>query len=195
MLALWVERCFKLTSNQSVNEYTKNSVDTLVEFIQEQGKKRSFNEELLIKTFNENGIYLVIEDDLPGTKTRGAFKVLNNKPAVFLTRKYKRVADIYFALLHELAHCKSDFNRAKSGCMVTYEGETKEDYEIKADKKALNWMFDDKMYQKLKENIKLLENVEYNKCFAVYRLALDKIIGYSSNLYQLNNPVIDISKH
>ncbi len=146
--------------------------------------------EKLVEEFNKNGIYLVIEDDLPGTKTRGAFKILNNTPAIYLTRKHRRIADIYFALLHELAHCKSDFNRAKSGCMISSENESKEDYEIKADAQALNWMFDKTSYLLLKENSKLIENGNYNKCFAVYRLALDKIIDYKSDLYQINNPVI-----
>lgn len=96
--------------------------------------------------------------------------MLNDKPAIFLTCKHKRYADIYFALLHELAHCKSDFNRAKSGSIVsTIESET-EDYEIKKAK-------------------------EYNndavKSFLAYRLAKDKIISYSSTFYQQNNPVID----
>ena len=78
----------------------------------------SINKEL-IKVFNDNGIFLAIEKDLTGSKIRGAFKVLNIKPAIYITKKHKRYADIYFALLHELAHCKSDFNRAKSGSWIS----------------------------------------------------------------------------
>ena len=74
--------------------------------------------------------------------------------------------------------------------MISSESESKEDYEIKADAQALNWMVDKTSYLMLKENIKLIENGNYNKCFAVYRLALDKIINYKSDLYQINNPVI-----
>lgn len=192
LLALWIERCYKLTLNQKVEKYSKENIEKLVKFINVQGKKHSFNEELLIKTFNDYGIYLVIEDDLPGTKTRGAFKVLNDKPAIYLTRKHKRVADIYFALLHELAHCKSDFNRAKSGCMISYDDKEEENYEIRADKQALNWMCDDKLYQNVKDNMKMLENKDLNICFIVYRLAKDGEIKYNSSLYQANNPIINL---
>ena len=51
---------------------------------------------------------------MSGSKIRGAFKVHVNKPAIYITMKHRRIADIYFALLHELAHCKSDFNRANN---------------------------------------------------------------------------------
>lgn len=190
LLVLWLERCYKLTFDQKVNKYSKENITYLVDFINEQGKKHQFNESLLVKTFNDNGIFLVIEDDLPGTKVRGAFKVLNDKPAIYITRKYKRIADIYFALLHELAHCKSDFNRAKSGSIVTYEYGNTEDYEKKADAQALKWMVNNADYDKLQKDINLLESDNFNKCFAVYRLVLDKIIDYKSALYQLNNPII-----
>lgn len=191
LLVLWLERCYKLTFDQKVNKYSKENITYLVDFINEQGKRHQFNEGLLVKTFNDNGIFLVIEDDLPGTKVRGAFKVLNDKPAIYITRKYKRIADIYFALLHELAHCKSDFNRAKSGSIVTYDCGNTEDYEKKADAQALNWMVNNAEYDKLQKDINLLESENINKCFAVYRLALNKIIDYKSDLYQLNNPVIN----
>ena len=45
------------------------------------------------RKINENSVFLVIEDDLSGSKIRGAFKVSNDKPAIYLTRKHKRIAD------------------------------------------------------------------------------------------------------
>lgn len=119
LLALWLERCNRIIENQKIKKYTKESIDNLVRFIKDEAKLNHFNESKLIEEFNKNGIYLAIEDDLTGTKVRGAFKVLNDKPAIYITRKHKRYADIYFALLHELAHCKSDFNRAKSGSIIS----------------------------------------------------------------------------
>ncbi len=194
LLVLWLERCYKLTFDQKVNKYSKDNINYLVDFINEQAKSHQFNEKLLVNTFNDNGIFLVIEDDLSGTKVRGAFKVLNDKPAIYITREHKRIADIYFALLHELAHCKSDFNRAKSGSIVTYESDNTEEYELKADKQALNWMIDDAIYNEITNNIELLEQKDINKCFAVYRLALDKKISYESDIYQSNNPVINFNE-
>ena len=188
LLALWLERCYKVIQNQKVKDYKKENINKIVSFIRKEAKNNRFNKNDLIKVFNENGIFLAIEDDLDGSKIRGAFKVLNNKPAIFITTKYKRYADIYFALLHELAHCKSDFNRAKNGSIISlYDDICNEDYEIRADRQALIWMVSDEDYKELLET----NNVKVGiPCFNVYRLALDGKIKYQSSIYQENNKLI-----
>lgn len=188
LLSLWLERCYKVVSNQEVGIYDKDNIEILVDFIRECASKNKFNKEELINKFNEYGIFLAIEKDLKGSKIRGAFKVLNDKPAIYITKKHNRYADIYFALLHELAHCKSDFNRAKSGSIVSTDDDMDlEDYELKADSTALNWMINDSLYNIIKDNYKDIDSLDVIKSFFVYRLAKDNIIKYSSDLYQNNN--------
>lgn len=191
LLSLWLERCYKVVSKQEVGKYDKANIEVLVNYIRECARNNVFDKEELINKFNENGIFLAIEKDLKGAKIRGAFKVLNNKPAIYLTKKHKRYADIYFALLHELAHCKSDFNRAKNGSIVSLENnDAIEDYEIKADETALNWMVNDKEYELINHKYDKIDELNVIKSFYVYRLARDKIINYSSDLYQENNLLI-----
>ncbi len=190
LLALWLERCYRLLSSQNIKTYNKNNIEKLVLYIKKQAQEDKFNKEEIIKTFNENGIYLVIEDDLSTSKIRGAFRVHNNKPAIYLTTKYKRYADIYFALLHELAHCKSDFNRAKNGSIISYSDNSLEDYEIEADKKAYNWMVNDNYYNEVKNQYHDIEKLDLVKSFYVYRLANDNIISYNSTIYQKYNKII-----
>lgn len=190
LLALWIERCLKVIDKQTTQTYKKENIEYLVGFVRNEARNLTFNKEKLINVFNSKGVFLAIEPDLEGAKIRGAFKVLNNKPAIFLTTKHKRYADIYFALLHELAHCKSDFNRAKKGSIVsTYDKESFEDYEVKADKTAYNWLVNDNKYNEIKNNLDI-EKVSEIKSFLVYRLAHDKIITYSSKIYQKYNPLI-----
>ena len=177
LLALWLERCYKVVINEQVGEYHKDNIDIIVNKIKEYAKHNIFNPEELIKLFNANGLYLAIEEDLKGSKIRGAFKVLNNKPAIYITKKYQRYADIYFALLHELAHCKSDFNRAKNGSIISLENESStEDYELKADETAFNWMVEDNKYNKLKTQYRNIAHLD--------------VIKYSSKIYQDNNKII-----
>ena len=188
LLSLWLERCYKVVSNQEVGIYDKDNIEILVDYIRDCAKNNIFNKEELIKKFNEYGIFLAIEKDLKGSKIRGAFKVLNDKPAIYITKKHNRYADIYFALLHELAHCKSDFNRAKRGSIVSTDDDMDlEDYELKADSTALNWMINDSLYNVIKDNYKDIDSFDVIKSFFVYRLAKDNIIKYSSDLYQNNN--------
>ena len=191
LLLLWLEKCYKESLNQSVKQYKKENIDILVEYIRECAKKGIFNKEELIKKFNENGIYLVIQEDLPKSKIRGAFKVNKDSPAIYLTLKHKRIADIYFALLHELAHCKSDFNKAKANSLISTDSEDDE-LEKRADTQAYSWMVDKKYYNDVccKKDYDIKKEKTYPKAFVVYLLAKDEHIKYSSKMYQEYNKKI-----
>ncbi len=191
LLALWLERCYRVVQEQELGQYQKENIQVLVEFIREEARHNRFDKNKLIQKFNENGIFLAIEPDLKGAKIRGAFRVLNDKPAIYLTTKHKRYADVYFALLHELAHCQRDFNRGKSGSIVSLENYASEsDYEIKADELAFRWMVDDKVYQEFIQNLRF-DREDIIPSFAVYRLAHDKYISYQSEEYQKYNKIIE----
>ena len=72
-----------------------------------------------------------------------------------MTRKHNRITDVYFALFHELDYLKSDYSRAKSSSLISFDKNDKADYELKADKQAFNWMVDDKIYNVIKKIIKM----------------------------------------
>ena len=190
LLLLWLEKCYRETLTQDVKDYTKDNILYLVRYIHEKANQNIFDEQELVKVFNENGIALVIQEDLPGSKIRGAFKVHRNMPAIYITYKHKRIADIYFALLHELAHCKSDFNKARSMSLISFEDER--DIEIKADEQAFQWMVENKYYHDfvVKKEYKIDDEIKYPKSFIVYRLAHDHLLKYSSPLYQRYNRLL-----
>lgn len=96
---------------------------------------------------------------------------------------------LFYEFLQKKFH--TNYTRAKSGSIVSFNREVTVDYELSADKHAFSWMVDDKMYDKLKHN--------YNECpdnivksFVAYRLAHDKIISYQSKFYQNNNILINL---
>lgn len=148
LLLLWLEKCYRETLKQDVKDYSKDNIEVLVNYIRDMAKNGEFKEDELVSKFNENGIALVIQEDIPGSKIRGAFKVHKDTPAIYITYKHKRIADIYFALLHELAHCKSDFNKAKSTNLVSFYDKDIEE-EFNADEQAYNWMVDKKYYDSI----------------------------------------------
>lgn len=193
LLLLWLEKCYRETLNQKVQEYSKNNIDILVKFIREMAMKNEFNEDLLVQTFNKHGIALVIQEDIPGSKIRGAFKVHKNVPSIYITYKHKRIADIYFSLLHELAHCKTDFNKAKASSIISYEDNIES--EDNADNQAYEWMVDARYYDSIinSYDYNIEHENKYPKSFIVYRLANDKYIDYSSTIYQKYNFLLDIN--
>lgn len=194
LLLLWLEKCYKESLKQEVAKYSKDNISILVDFIRDLAEKEIFDEEILIKKFNENGVALVIQEDIPGSKIRGAFKVHKDVPAIYITYKHNRIADIYFALLHELAHCKRDFNKAKSTNLISFEDMLED--EIDADIQAYDWMVDEKYYASIKNDINYDITAEsiYPKCFIVYKFAKDGLIDYASDMYQKYNRVLNFDK-
>lgn len=194
LLLLWLEKCYRKIINQNVGIYKKENIDGIINYIRECAKSGVFDEEKLTETMNENGIYFTMQEDIPGSKIRGAFKVHRDIPAIYLTYKHKRIADIYFALLHELAHCKSDFNKAKGTCLVSSQNdENTADVEDKADIQAYNWMVEEKYYNNVCKSINydINEETEYPKSFVLYRLAHDREIEYRDSDYQKYNFIIN----
>ncbi len=189
LLLLWLEKCYRETLKQQVTEYQKENIEILVKYIRECAKKNKFDKEELIQNFNDNGIFLVVQEDIPGSKIRGAFKVHRGIPAIYLTYKHRRLADIYFALLHELAHCKTNYNKAQSTSLVSFE-EGGDEEELRADKQAYTWMVDDKYYEKLNGEIDIEKEKTYPKAFIAYRMAKDGKISYASKAYQKHNTLI-----
>ena len=85
-------------------------------------------------------------------------------------------------MYHELAHVKTDYNKAKNKIIID-DIET----EALADKFALDSMISNKIYNEIKDNIDNIDKICSNNlipvCFATSRLARDKIIKYSSSIY------------
>ena len=52
LLSLWLERCYKVVSNQEVGIYDKDNIEILVDYIRDCAKNNIFNKEELIKKFN-----------------------------------------------------------------------------------------------------------------------------------------------
>lgn len=181
---LWIKRCDSLIKTKEIPEYNKNNLLELLEELKTE-RNKPFNEEKIVEIFNKYGIYLVIEEAIKGTKVRGCMMVKDNNPAIYMTKYFKEKASFYFALYHELAHVKTDYNKAKNKIIVD-DANTKDD-EKQRDKFALNCMIEDKTWKQIIENPKERENIcNKNKiplCFLYSRLAYEGLISYKSKSY------------
>lgn len=177
---LWIKHCDKLLVSQIVNEYNKENFNKLLEELKIERMKK-FNKKSLIKLFNKYGIYLVIEDALTSTKIRGCTTVKKNNPAIYITTYLKEKSSFYYVLYHELAHIKTDYNKAKNAIIIDSDNESK------MDTFALNEMITPNDYELLKNNRKNINKISKAKniplCFIYSRLAHDKLIKYNSLEY------------
>jgi len=139
----------------------------------------------ITKILNKYGIIFVCEKALPGTKVRGCFKVKLNTPAIYITDNYSGKDSFFFEIFHELGHCKSDYNEAKSKVIV----DANEEQEKRADEFALDMMIDKMAWKEIEidycENnlLKISNKYKIPMSFFVGRLAKLRKITYSSELY------------
>ena len=188
-LALWIAYCDEKADNQKVNEYHSYNLLFLVKDLNKYAYYNKINNDEIRKILNQYGIYFVVEKAMPGTKVRGCFKVRGKSPAIYITDNYAGKDSFFFELYHELGHCKSDYNVAKSKVIIDFT----EEKENKADNFALKMMIDDDVWKQIldtdfseKELLDISLKNKIPMSFIVGRLAKDKKISYTSKLYRKN---------
>lgn len=183
---LWVRHCEILTEMIEVCEYNSKRLNYLFDELNEESKKK-FNEESIINILAKYGIILCVEDALKGTKVRGASLVKGKTPYIFLTKYFKEKSSFYFALYHELAHIKRDYNMLQSKIYIDSK-----DNEI--DEYALDKMIDTKTWNNILIDFENRERDFYNynisESFIFSRLVYEGRIKYNSKLYQSNIEII-----
>ena len=184
-LNLWIARCDELSALQKVKEYNSVNFNFLIQDLKEIAFKENINIEEIQKLLNNYGIYFVVERALSGTKVRGCFKVKLKNPAIYITKNYSSKDSFFFEIYHELGHCKSDYNEAKSKVFV--EGTKRQ--EERADKFALNQMISDDIwceiikYKNEKQLLEISQKYKIPMSFIVGRLAKFEYINYNGRLY------------
>lgn len=184
-LNLWIARCDEIASKQEVNEYSSINFYFMIQDSMKIAYRENIDEIAIEKCLNSYGIYFVVEKALEGTKVRGCFKVKIKNPAIYITKNYASKDSFFFELFHELGHCKSDYNEAKSKVFV----ESTKEQEERADNFALNVMIPNDVWNEIIQNYSEDNLIDISKkhkipmSFIVGRLAKLDYISYTSKLY------------
>lgn len=98
------------------------------------------------RLLNKYGIGLVTMDAVPTSKIRGATKIVDNIPAIFLSTRYKNLDSFYFTLLHEIHHLLED-DLSKDGYQtILYEDD---DREFRSNEFARNTLVEEHSFKRL----------------------------------------------
>jgi len=134
------------------------------------------------QVLNKMGIYLVDCEAVKNCKIRGALTTYRGKPAIYISRRYKRHSIIWFTIFHELSHLILHYNKKEA----LISGEKATEKEIAANYYARNLLICDKEYQEFIDNIIITNSsiIDFAKsqniapCFIVDFLHHDKIVDY-----------------
>lgn len=88
----------------SVEEYKPENLFELKQAVKEVIYNNSNTAESLKVLLNSYGIKLIYQDKFEKTPIDGISFISDNKPAIALTLRYKRIDNLAFTLMHEIAH-------------------------------------------------------------------------------------------
>jgi len=130
----------------------------------------------IMKFSNILGIAVVVLDAIPNSKVRGATRIIDNRPVIFLSKRFKRLDTFYFAFMHEIAHIlHGDVSADK------YEVSMIDDEELNANSFARDYFIDPDEYNKFIDkhpNQKKLEEEDIIVFSKKNKIIPDILLGY-----------------
>ena len=152
-IVIWIKLCENLVNEQNkVEEETifslKNLKENLFKFKNialNSNVQESMN--ACRKLCNKLGMYLVIREPISNSKVRGVLTTYNNRPAIFLSGRYKTHDHIWFAFIHEIKHLLDDYN--KKEIYVSFDDlDELSEKEVQANEFARDYFIDPSDYKK-----------------------------------------------
>lgn len=190
-IAVWLNLCKEEADLQDddINvEYSKEQLENKLHLF----KNIAYNKNLdntfksCRKLCNQLGIYFVEVEAISNCKVRGALLTHNNRPAIFISRRFKSHDHVWFAIAHELGHLIMHYQINE--LIISLDEESTSIKEIEANEFARNFFIIQKDYDKFVEkgdfSSKSIEKfAAKNKILSgilVARLQHDKYIDISS---------------
>jgi HTH-type transcriptional regulator / antitoxin HigA len=87
-----------------VNEFDKEKLNNLIAELRKLFYKNKNTRDSLINLLGKYGIKLIFQPKFEKTPVDGYSFISNNKPAIALTLRHKRIDNLAFTLMHELGH-------------------------------------------------------------------------------------------
>ena len=121
---------------------------------------------------NGLGIVFVYHESIPNAKIRGAVRVVNGRPHIYCSNRYKRLDTFYFAFVHELGHLLSMSSMDSNYEIVT------EDEELLANTFARNFFINNLDYMHFVETHKSISSEDILVFSKKNRVVPDVLIGF-----------------
>lgn len=128
------------------------------------------------RLLNRFGIGLVLLDAIPNSKVRGAVTKYDEYLMIYLSKRFKRIDSLYFALMHEIFHIvNKDYEKEK--VVITYE---ESEQEIISNEAARNFFIPNETYEQIIKSLLSKEItaeeliIQANK----HKVVIDILIGF-----------------
>jgi HTH-type transcriptional regulator/antitoxin HigA len=132
---------------------------------------------LFIKELNVCGVTFFVLPHLEKTYLDGAAFLLDGKPVIVYTARYKRIDNFWFTVAHEIAHVLKHLNEKTPFVLDDLREQTTDKQEEEANKLAAKHLKHTEILNFLEPNINYLTVAKVEECSAKYNVHPAIIIG------------------
>jgi addiction module HigA family antidote len=129
------------------------------------------------KLLNQLGIYLVIRPAIVNAKIRGVIDTINGHPAIIVSGRYKTHDNVWFAMIHEIAHLLLHYSHKHQRVFVDDEGDGA-DREAEANVFARDFFVSPEDYDDFKRNKNIQNDGEIRRFAKEQGVAVGVIVGF-----------------
>lgn len=161
-MLLWLKLCeSEIEIQNDVDNIPSFSIEELernLEVFRELMYTQDFNLAIdnLRRFSNELGMIFVFHESIPNAKIRGAVRIINDRPVIYVSDRYKRLDTLYFAFIHEIGHIIK-----RTASKDIYEILIEDEEEKLVNKYARDFFIDNTEYQDFikQHNVITAENI------------------------------------
>lgn len=182
-MVVWLRLCEEEAEDQNENltniVYSKEALEQNLNKM----KRIASNEDCAAslkscrKLLNQLGIYFVFHPAIVNAKIRGAIDTVNNHPAIFISGRYKTHDNIWFAIIHEIAHLLLHYDPKRQIIFLDPE-ESDLDIEVEANTYARDFFVDPECYKDFKRNADVHNDGEIRRFAKEQGVAAGVITGF-----------------
>jgi HTH-type transcriptional regulator/antitoxin HigA len=133
--------------------------------------------ELFVKDLNACGVTFFVLPHLEKTYLDGAAFLLDDKPVIVYTARYKRIDNFWFTVAHEIAHVLKHLNENNSFVLDNLREQTSDKLEEEANKLAAKYLKHTEILDFLEPHINYLPVSKVEECSSKFKIHPAIIIG------------------
>lgn len=174
--ATWFQMAKAHSQRFKTPVYNKTALEELYKYMADY-TNISNGIELFIKELNACGVTFFVLPHLEKTYLDGAAFILNGKPVIVYTARYKRIDNFWFTVAHEIAHVLKHINGKTPFVLDNLREQTTDKQEEEANKLAAKHLKHTEILDFLEPHINYLTVGKVEECSAKHNVHPAIIIG------------------
>lgn len=142
------------------SDFNKENLSEMIEKLRVIFNENRDTINRLKDTFNEYGIIFCIEEKVDKASVDGYCFMCGCHPAIIVTKRYDRIDNLAFTVMHELGHVLMHFSSGRSSYIHLSDDDNSELIEREADEFAQESLIPDKIWRKAPKTLMSIPDIQ-----------------------------------